>query len=194
MRTILLGPPGAGKGTEGEFLAKELGLKRLSVGAMLRRVIKERKLQGKEIEKYVLQGLSVPPNLLLPLLIKWFSKNRDKFVVDNFPRSREQLELFKRLVQENYIKVDKVFHIHISEETSLKRLLERLRKRRRLGIQRIDESSDSVKNRYKAGYTKEIGEILDYFRSLGILEEVNGERNIEEVHQDIISRLGIHRR
>ena len=84
-KIILLGPPGAGKGTEGELLAKEFGLKRLSVGALLRRLIKEKTSIGKKVEKYVRRGLSVPPNLLSLLLSRWFSANKNGFIIDDFP-------------------------------------------------------------------------------------------------------------
>lgn len=109
--------------------------------------------------------------------------------MDNFPRSKEQLELFKKLINNNEIKIDKVFHIFVSEESSLKRLLNRRQQRNKLGTQRIDEALDTIRNRYRAGYAKDIKEILEYFRELGILEEINGELNIDDVHKEILDRL-----
>lgn len=192
MNIILLGPPGAGKGTEGKLLAKEFNLKRLSVGALLRRLIKENSSIGKQIKEYVRQGLNVPANLLYSVLSKWFKQNRNNFIIDNFPRNEEQLELLKKLIKDNKVKIDKIFHINIPEKTSLKRLLERQKRRKQLGIQRIDESSAIIGSRYRVGYVKDIKKILDYFNMLGILEEINGEREIGVTHAEIMSRLGIN--
>lgn len=191
MNIILLGPPGAGKGTEGKFLAKELGLKRLSVGALLRRIIKDKTPIGREVEKYVRKGLNVPADLLFPILSKRFTRNKDGFIIDNFPRSKEQLELLKKLIQNNKLKIDKVFHISVSEKTSLRRLLNRQYERKRLGVQRIDEALNTIENRYKGGYIRDVKEILEYFKKLGILEEIDGEQTIENVHREILRRLGI---
>ena len=192
MNIILLGPPGAGKGTEGKFLAKELGLKRFSVGALFRRIIKGKTPTSREVEKYVRNGLNVPADLLLTILSKRFTRNKDGFIIDNFPRSKEQLELLKKLIQNNKLKIDKVFHISVSEKTSLRRLLNRQRERKRLGVQRIDESLNTIKNRYKVGYVRDVKEILEYFKKLGILEKIDGEQDEKAVHRKILKRLKIN--
>lgn len=189
MNIILLGPPGAGKGTEGELIAKDLGLERLSIGAMLRKAIEKKDSQGKEIENYIRHGLNVPSNLIQSLFLDWLRQNGKGFIIDNFPRSREQLETLKNLIQNNKVKIDKAIHMYVSEETSLKRLLNRREQRSKEGTQRIDESMETIKNRYRAGYIKDIEEILEYFRGLGVLLEVNAEGTIEEVHKNILNLL-----
>lgn len=190
MNIILLGPPGAGKGVEGKFLAKEFRLKRFSVGALLRRIIKGKTPIGREVKKYVRKGLNVPVDLLSPILSKWFARNRNGFIVDNFPRSKEQLELLKKFIQNNKLKIDKVFHISVSEKTSLRRLLNRQHERKKLGVQRVDESLNTIKNRYKVGYARDIEEIIEYFKKLGILEKIDGEQDEKAVHREILRRLG----
>lgn len=189
MKIILLGPPGAGKGTEGRLLTKEFGLKRLSVGVLFRRLIKEKVSEGRKIEEYVRQGLNVPMDLLFPILSRWFLKHRNGFVVDNFPRSKEQLELFKKLLKKEQVKVDKVFHLRVSQKTALKRLLKRRQKRKKTKTKRIDDTLRLIKKRYQVGYAKEIKEILAYFQNLGVLTEINGEQSIEKVHQEVLEHL-----
>ena len=111
------------------------------------------------------------------------------YIIDNFPRSQQQLKLFKRLIKTKKIEVDKVFHLYVSPQTSLRRLLSRRKKRQELRIKRIDESSTVIKNRYQIGYVADIDKILEYFKYLGILEEINAEQRIPKVHQDIMNHL-----
>lgn len=189
MNIILLGPPGAGKGTEGSLIARDFGLERLSIGALLRKAIEKKDSQSEKIETYVEKGLNVPSNLLQPLLLDWFGKQEKGFIIDNFPRSKDQLGMLRQLIEENKVKIDKVFHMYVSEETSLKRLLNRKEERSKEGTQRIDESLETIKNRYQAGYIKDIEEILEYFKGLGILFEISVEGEVEEVHENILNIL-----
>lgn len=189
MRIILLGPPGGGKGTEGKLLAQDLDLKRLSVGAVLRKKIKEDPASSEEIRNIVAKGLNVPGELLYSVLSKWLDENKNDFVIDNFPRSIPQLNVFKKLYVQGRIKIDKVFHLFVSEETSLKRLLERKEERQKKREERIDETVEVIRKRYRTGYIRDIPVILEYFQNLGILEEIDAEKSVEEVHQDVLGRL-----
>jgi adenylate kinase len=190
MRIILLGPPGSGKGTQGSLLEKELGLKRLSIGALLRREIENKSPIGKEIEDTVKNGKNVSAEILRHVLITWFTEQKDGFIIDNFPRSHDQLDLCRQLIDEGHLKIDKVFHIVVSEETSLQRLLRRQEERVHAGNPRIDETPETIHSRYETGYIKDIPSILSYFLSLGILIEVDGEKSVSDVHKEIMEKLG----
>lgn len=189
MRIILLGPPGAGKGTQGELLAKKFNLPRLSVGAVLRGAFKKLTPEGTEAAQYMEKGLNVPAKLLFRVLEPWFEENRAGFIVDNLPRSKEQLDEFMKFVKENDINIDKVFHLRVSEEEAVRRLLKRAMKRRTKGQARIDEDEVVIQQRYQVGYIKDIEPILSFFRKQRVLEEIDGEKTIKRVHQDILAEI-----
>lgn len=189
MRIILLGPPGSGKGTQGELLSQKLNLPRLSVGAILRRALEKKSPEGTEAGKYLKQGLNVPAKLLFKILTPWFVKHKRGWVVDNLPRSIEQLRAFKHFIKENNIKVDRVFHLNVSEKESIKRLLKRAKERKKKGQSRVDDTPEVIRKRRQVGYANDIKLILTYFRKRGILEEIDGEKPIDKVHQEILNRF-----
>lgn len=189
MNIILLGPPGAGKGTQGELLAKKFNLPRLSVGAILRQAFKNKNPQGIEAGKYMAKGLNVPARLLFKVLKPWFRENRAGFIIDNLPRSKEQLDEFKKFVKDNDIRIDKVFHLRVSEKEAIKRLLSRAKHRKERDESRIDEDEKVIRQRYRVGYIKDIKPILSFFREQGILVEIGGEKPIMDIHQQILQRL-----
>lgn len=191
MNIIILGAPGAGKGTQGEILAGKLKLPRLSVGAVLRRVWKESGPEGEKIGQYILKGLNVPADILFEVLEPWFAGHPEGFVVDNLPRNLDQLEEFKKFLEKTGTKIDKVFHLIIAEEESIKRLSFRQRKRMKESYGRPDEDPAIIKTRIHEGYQKEIEPILDYFRQMGVLVEIDGEQDIQKVSQEIFKNLNL---
>ncbi|MFH0864049.1 MAG: nucleoside monophosphate kinase [Candidatus Gottesmanbacteria bacterium] len=189
MNIIFLGPPGAGKGTQGELLARDLSLPRLSTGAILRRVWREGGETSKEIGKYILKGINVPAKLLFKVLEPWFLEHHQGFIADNFPRSIDQLEEFKKFLKRTNLKIDKAFLLEISKEESFKRIDKRFAERKKTGNTRPDERPDIVERKLREGYQKDIKPILDFFNLLGILVVINGEQSIEKVHQDILNNI-----
>ncbi len=189
MNIIILGAPGAGKGTQGEFLSRELKIPRLSVGALLRRVWEKGDADGQEIGRYILKGLNVPAELLFKILENWFRVHQNGFIIDNLPRNIDQLEEFKEFIKREDIKIDKVFHLLVSEKESVKRLSFRQRERLKESLGRPDEDLAVIQTRIHEGYEKEIKPIIDYFKAAGVLVEINGEQSIEKVHQDILNSL-----
>ncbi len=191
MNIIFLGPPGAGKGTQGELLAEKLDLPRLSVGAILRRVLKEEGQGSKEIAEYMLKGLNVPAPLLFKVLESWFREHQSGFIVDNLPRNIDQLEEFKKFLSRTGIKIDRVLHLGISDEESVKRSQIRYQEKADKGEVRPDDELAIIETRLREGYQKDIEPILEYFRNEGILTEINGEQTVGKVHQDILESLNI---
>lgn len=189
MNIIILGPPGAGKGTQAELLASKLKISRLSVGALVRRIWRERGKKSEEIGRYMLKGLTVPAKLFFEALEPWFDEHKNGFVVDNLPRSLDQLEEFKTFIKKKGIKIDKVFHLTISEKESAKRIIKRFRERSKTANVRPDDNPKIIETRFKEGYQKEIAPILAFFDKKGVLVEINGEQPIEKVHQDILKNL-----
>lgn len=191
MKIIILGLPGAGKGTQAELLAKKLNLPRLSVGAILRRVSQEKGPKNQEIGQIMNKGFNVPAKLLFEILKPWFRQHPQGFVVDNLPRSHEQFVAFKDFLKKTGLKIDKVFHLTISEEEAIRRINLRHQERIAKGQGRLDDEPKIIKTRIEEGYQKEIGPILDFFKNMGVLVEINAEQDIAKIQQDILDHLKI---
>lgn len=185
MRIVLLGPPGAGKGTQGELLAKKFSLPRLSVGALIRRHSDEKTELGEKAEKYMTQGLGIPADILMQMLAMWFKDNKDGFIIDNLIRTEEQLREFKKFQKSTNFKIDEVIYLDIPLEEAISRL----DKRKRETI-RPDEDEKAMYKRFITFY-ESINPILDYFKQQGVLVEVNGNQSIEKVFEEIISKIKI---
>ncbi len=183
MRIILLGPPGAGKGTQGELLAKKFNLPRLSVGALIRRHYDEKTALGIEAGEYMLKGLGIPAETLIAMLDEWINDHQEGFIIDNVVRTKEQLDEFKKFQKEKNLLIDKVFYIKISEKEAIKRLMKRIQEKNR-----PDETKEAILKRFHIFY-KDIDLIFDYFCKQGIFFEIDGEQSQELVYQDIISHI-----
>lgn len=183
MKIVLLGPPGAGKGTQGELLAKKFNLPRLSVGALIRRHCDENSELGKQAKSYMVQGLGIPAHILMEMLVEWFSLHTDGFIADNLVRTKEQLEEFKKFQEKTNFKLDKVFYLKISPARAIARLEKRKRK-----VSRPDEDESAMYKRFIVFY-ESMEPIFDYFKQQGIFIEINGDQTKEKVHEDIIRHL-----
>ncbi|RLF97393.1 adenylate kinase [Thermococci archaeon] len=205
MRIVVLGPPGAGKGTQAEMLERELGLKHLSTGDILREEVRKGTELGKRAEKYMKSGELVPDDLIVEMMEKEISKY-DNFVLDGFPRNLKQAEALDKMCR-----IDKVILLEVPDEV----ILERLSLRRSCpkcnrvyhlkynppkeneicdycGVklyQRDDDKEEVIKKRLEV-YRKETEPIAKFYREKGILVKVNGSKSIEEIFSDIKGVLG----
>lgn len=120
MNLVLMGPPGAGKGTQGEILAKKLGIDTISTGVMLRTAIKEQTEVGKLAEKYINDGKLVPDEVIVSVVKERLSKPdvEKGFILDGFPRTTAQAEALSA----SGVKIDKVLSLEVEDEKIVERL------------------------------------------------------------------------
>lgn len=183
MKIVLLGPPGSGKGTQGELLQRALHIPRLSVGALIRRLVSERSPVGIEAEAHMVKGEAVPAPLYMEIVGRWLLGHSHGFIVDNLVRTYDQLEELKKFQFQHRIFFDKTFFLLISEGEARRRLSVR-----KLSKERPDESPEAIHRRFFTFYAH-MGVIVEYFRSLNIFEEINAQRPVVEVHKTIMGRL-----
>lgn len=182
MIIIFIGPPFAGKDTQASLLSKKLSLPLFSMGGLIR----DAREKGNEIianayKKYTLHGLHIPINIKFGLLKEKLDNLHDGFILNNFPATLEDLNVFNKYLIDRNLSVDKVFYLYISEKIMQKRFKNSLRKR-------PDDDSNIILTRREV-QDKDRIPVINYFKSLGILVEVNGERYIDVVHKDILSFL-----
>lgn len=190
MHVIFYGPEGSGKGTQAKLLAEKLNLPVLTSGDLVREAAaNDSGLIGDVCRRALHQGKYVPDS---EMFVLW--KNRLKqedmkkgWIMDGFPRNLKQAKFLINKVAKHGYKVEKVFYLRISAEESMKRLLKRGR-RLHGGNSELHDSPERIKERLKMYYQGE-KEVLEFFKKLGILEEINGERSIEEIHQEIMSKI-----
>ncbi|MCL5675878.1 MAG: nucleoside monophosphate kinase [Patescibacteria group bacterium] len=181
MIIIFLGPPEAGKGTQAKLLAKELNLPHFSIGELLRQQWEKKTGPGIEAEKYWGEkGINVPTRISFSILEKYLVQVKKGFILDNFPRTGENLKYLKRYLAEKKSQVDFVFHLNISEKEGEKRLTVRAKTQKR-----IDETKKLIKIRRNKGYQKEITAIKKYFQKLGVWHEIDGGLPKENVYKQI---------
>lgn len=174
MNIVVMGPPGSGKSTQAELLAEELGVPHFETGDLFYFLSQENSPRGREIKKLMDKGALLDDQFVLKAVEEQLkSKQYQKgAVLDGTPRSLWQAEHFK-------IKLDRVFYLKVSDKENIKRLVKRGRK---------DDTPEVVEKRLSI-YHQDTEPMLNYYRKKGILEEVDGERPIEEIHNDIIERI-----
>ena len=208
MNFVLLGPPGAGKGTQAKVLEEKFGLVHVSTGDILRSAVKNGTEIGKKANSYMTKGELVPDSIVIDLVKERISEPDAKngFLLDGFPRTERQAEALERALNKMKLVIDKVLYFKTSPSTSVKRLSGRRMckscganfhltnmppKRQDICdfcgsalIQRSDDTEPTIKNRLHV-YESETGPLIDYYRKKDLLEEVNGDMDVEELFQNI---------
>jgi adenylate kinase len=180
VRIVLLGPPGAGKGTQAVQLAEKLGVPQISTGDLFRHNISTGTPLGLEAKKYLDAGDLVPATLTNALVDDRLD-NEDAaagFILDGFPRSVEQAEALHDMLERRNLKLDAVVEFRVSEDELLQRLKER---------GRADDTEDVILNRMKV-YRDETAPLLDYYS--GELKTVDAVGAVDEVFARALRALG----
>ncbi len=202
MKIIFLGKPGSGKGTYAQMLSQELKIPKFVMGDLLREEIKKGTRLGKEIASYIDKGNLAPAEIVVRIITSKI-KNKKNFIIDGFPRSLEQLNLFK----EN---IDIVFYLNCYDKEIIKRLINRrtCTKCNRVYnlitnppkekgkcdvcggklIIRKDETKEGIKQRLRV-YKKETFPVIEHYRKKGVLIEIDGNKPINVVYKKIKSYL-----
>ena len=212
MNLILLGPQGSGKGTQAELLVQKYGLNYVEMGKILRSIAESDNQYAKIVKEMIDKGELVPDEYVR--LIAWDHINKqDKekgWLFDGYPRSLEQYEYLEDMLRKFGKKIDWVVYLFISPEESIRRLSAR-RTCEKCGeifnlvtnppknpeicdkcggklTQREDDQPGAIKRRLEL-FSERTKPILEKARQENILMEVNGERPIEQIHEEIVSRL-----
>ena len=180
MRIVLLGPPGAGKGTQAVKLAEKLGIPQISTGDLFRHNISAGTELGIEAKKYLDAGDLVPATLTNALVDDRLddADAADGFILDGFPRSVEQAEALHDMLERRNLKLDAVVEFRVPEDE----LVERLK-----GRGRADDTEDVIRNRFNV-YRDETAPLLDYYR--GELKTVDAVGSFDEVFARTLHALG----
>lgn len=210
MNLVLMGPPGAGKGTQGEILSKRLGIDTISTGVMLRTAIKEQTEVGKLAEGYINEGKLVPDDVIVAIVKERLAKPdcEKGFILDGFPRTTAQAEALTA----SGVKIDKVLSLEVKDEAIVERLSSR-RECSKCGapysvlynkpavegkcdkcggelIQRADDNPDTIKNRLNV-YHEQTEPIKDYYAKAGLLVTALGADKVEDTTKNVLTALGI---
>lgn len=180
MRIVLLGPPGAGKGTQAADLAEKFGIPHISTGDLFRHNISTGTELGLEAKKYLDAGDLVPATLTNALVDSRLDDAdvSDGFILDGFPRSVEQAEALKQMLSRRNLKLDAVLEFRVPEEELVTRLMSR---------GRADDNEDTIRNRFKV-YRDETAPLLDYYRDE--LKTVDAVGGLDEVFARALQALG----
>ncbi|ORB85621.1 adenylate kinase [Mycobacterium kansasii] len=180
MRVVLLGPPGAGKGTQAQKLAEKLGIPQISTGELFRQNIQEGTKLGLEAKRYLDAGNLVPSDLTNELVDDRLN-NPDAangFILDGYPRSVDQAKALHEMLERRGTDIDAVLEFRVSEGV----LLERLK-----GRGRADDTDDVILNRMKV-YRDETAPLLEYYSSQ--LKTVDAVGTMDEVFARALQALG----
>ena len=180
MRVVLLGPPGAGKGTQAQKLAEKLEIPQISTGELFRRNIDNGTRLGLEAKRYLDAGDLVPSDLTNQLVDERLSDAdaANGFILDGYPRSLEQAKALHDMLERRGTDIDAVLEFRVSEDELFQRLSAR---------GRADDTEDVIRNRMKV-YRDETAPLLEYYS--GQLKTVDAVGSVDEVFARALRALG----
>ncbi len=209
---VLLGPPGAGKGTQAQLLANALNLPHISSGDIFRENIKDQTELGKKAKSYMNRGDLVPDQLTISMIQERLSRQdcQEGALLDGFPRTPAQADALEDLLNTFDGRVNNVPYINVPEDVLVKRLAGRWTCRAEGHVfhelhnapaqdgicdfdgselyQREDDKEETVKNRIQV-YFENTMPLIEYYTKSGLLVEVDGEQTIEQVHEDLYKSI-----
>jgi adenylate kinase len=190
MRLILLGPPGAGKGTQAQRLIAKHGIVQLSTGEMLRAAVAAGTPTGLQAKSIMDRGELVPDEVVVSIIADRIDQAdaRRGFVLDGFPRTVPQAEALDRLLEERGLKLDAIIELKVDEGILLQRIEKRIAEMNARGEKvRADDNPEVLKGRL-AAYRTQTAPLAGYYASKGILKSVDGMAAID----DVTSAIGRH--
>jgi adenylate kinase len=211
---ILLGPPGAGKGTQAALVSQQAGVAHVATGDLFRENIRNETELGKQAKTFVDRGALVPDELTVRMLLDRLDRpdTQKGVLLDGFPRTVDQARALDGALKGRGQAVDKVLYINVGEEEVIARLGGRWTCRQCGAVyhqvfsppktpgrcdkcggelyQRDDDKPETVRNRLSV-YTQQTAPLVDYYRQAGKLLEVNGEQNAAAVGKDLLKAAGL---
>ncbi len=184
MRLILLGPPGAGKGTQAERLVDDFDLPYFATGDILRAAVKEESELGRAAKDYMDRGELVPDDLICAVIMERIdsSEAEDGFLLDGFPRTLGQAEALDRMLEELERDVSLVLEFQLPAELAEQRLLGRARQ-----SGRKDDTPEVIRHRIQTQLVPEA--LVEHYRAKGVLVGIHADRTVEEVFAEVQSVL-----
>jgi adenylate kinase len=183
MRLILLGPPGAGKGTQAQRLVKKYGIVQLSTGDMLRAAVAAGTPIGQRAKDIMARGELVPDDVVVAIVADRVDQPDAKkgFILDGFPRTVPQAVALDRMLTAKEVKLDGVIELNVDTNILHKRIANRVAESKARGeALRADDNPEVLRTRIET-YRAQTAPLVDYYRSQGALRTVNGTAPIAEV-------------
>jgi adenylate kinase len=180
MRLLLIGAPGAGKGTHSELLAKRFGIAHISSGDLLRQHVRDRTPLGLRVKSYVDKGDLVPDGVVMDMLRKPVLAAASGYVLDGFPRTVDQAKASYDVVRALGAEVQAAIHLDVPREELIHRLLAR---------GRGSEDTQAVIEHRLQVYQENTLPLLEYYAGREWMFTVNGDRPTDTVHEDIVGRI-----
>lgn len=212
MRLVLLGAPGAGKGTQAVILSEKLNIPHISTGDIFRNNIKNKTELGKKAEEYITKGLLVPDEITVDLMKDRLKEDdcKNGFILDGFPRNIAQAEALDKYLNEMGVKLDCALNIHVDDEEIIERISGR-RVCQNCGksyhvkynppavngecddcksklIQRDDDKEETVIKRLET-YHKQTEPLIEYYQKKGLLKTVIGQEKVEDTTREVMKAL-----
>jgi adenylate kinase len=209
MRIIIMGPQGAGKGTQAAKLEEETGATHIETGDLVREEINQGTELGQKIQEYNERGELVPDEIIIDMTKPYLDEN-DSWILDGFPRNREQAQALDEMLDEIDEDLDKVVVLEAPDDVLVERLSGR-RQSETTGeiyhvdhnpppeegseedpgpfVQREDDTEEAIRNRLET-YHEQTEPLKDYYEEKGILVTVDATQDIDEVTEDVLQAVG----